>query len=145
MERLKTFYCWIKLSPRKPAKDTKAAKDTAAAAWRAAAVVLLEASRSEQVAPADMASLVQAFRNGPRPPKNGPRPPGRYGGSMMSGWWKLDDYYIGNPASDLIVSYEPVPGDREDAEAWLDTQEGRDWQVDATTFFLMHFNAVVDL
>ena len=141
MERIKEFFCWIKLSPPTDGKDEVASD------WQAAVQALLDTARSGKASPADIEFLVQTIRNGPRPPRarNGPRPPGVYGGSLMSGWWQLDSIWVGNPSSNLVVGYAPVPGNRDDAIAWLETPDGHKWLVGSVTYFLMSFGAVVDL
>jgi hypothetical protein len=157
MERTKDHYAWFKLAPPKPvvagdaAGARKGADDGAIESrereFHSAVESLIAAMREGMVAPSSVEPVVQLIRNSHRPPRtrNGPRPPGRYAGSTMSGWWLLDSTYQGVPSSGLVVDFAPVPGSRDDAIAWLDTGEGRDWLVGAVTYFLMCFTARGDL
>lgn len=121
MERFKEFHCWIKIS-RPPERGAGEADEDK------------NGSRPPGTRHASAVDKDAGFQ-----PLNGPRPPGRFGGALMAGWWEVDERFGGVPGSGLALDYAPVPGDRDDAVAWISSPAGRTWLADAVTYVLMRF------
>jgi hypothetical protein len=66
-----------------------------------------------------------------------PNVPPRLAGFKPTAWWTLDGIYGG--VTGEVVDIAPVVGGREEAEAWLTGDAGRDWLKGSRTYFLLHF------
>lgn len=169
MERTKDHYCWVKVErvegERQAATDEADAAALAAPARERVAATVQDPKAETRLSEmrAELAAGEAASQAAPGPgalsgrrgppaapgpafqgigfqPTSGPRPPPRvYGGSVLAGWWGIDEEFDGVRGSGTRVSMLPLTGTRAEAIAWLDSGEGRAWVAGSVTYFLQCF------